>query len=727
MGNSVSSDFGHEKRRGPRSPSEIEIQAPNPRSSRSFKNQASVFPKSNKRDLIPSHINRFPNRLSVNEYKHSWADDVSENEPDGKSFLKFWKPLTVWKSKQKEISSLKPFDSDCDEDPTPRESRATFISQARSSDVSSIYFLERRSVQYWQNHPASQRTGRSMCNLHTRSARSSGIGTHLSKGFLSDFVHTRRLSNNISLLSRLWPKNALESKESPVPSKFARQHNQANLQDMYWEQEMQDVTYRRRKVHSRNRKWGEQSIERIIKKMEKLGTVMDTKSYFTVFRLSNGRTWPKQELLLSVIWTTIFLCIHSNYLDLSSKIFAKSFNPWFSYSLINYFGIALGYLLYMQAESSSRRWVEGRVQWQLIVESSKTLTVLFNTHLTCLRLARYSTRLLLGHTICIRNQVQRRKDKVWKANMLEVLDQKFVEEVMRYPRRLRYLVLLYGLQRLVEYCIDKGILPIGVIRDINPTITKMSHSLGACNRIRFTKLPYIIALHLQFILMIFIIVLPMTLVGLQEQPQAECTMQLTYPPRFNILEIYGYEIVIAYAYFGLSRMAIDVDDPFSFTRENHSFGYWGFYELWSSVELEILRVIYFFRGRRNGNNVKNSGCYGEKWVSEKLKIPIQRAIDSKLSKEHNLYGRTNEIRQQLRVNQRNSSYWDGFKVETIHDNDDDSFTFASEPEDENFTTPQSHVRRSICYDRTISTTRKKRLSALFSKFTLRLPATQRVF
>jgi len=219
----------------------------------------------------------------------------------------------------------------------------------------------------------------------------------------------------------------------------------------------------------------------------------------------------------------------------------------------------------------------------------------------------------------------------------------------------------------------------------------------------------------------------MTLVGLQEQPQAECTMQLTYPPRFNILEIYGYEIVIAYAYFGLSRMAIDVDDPFSFTRENHSFGYWGFYELWSSVELEILRVIYFFRGRRNGNNVKNSGCYGEKWVSEKLKIPIQRAIDSKLSKEHNLYGRTNEIRQQLRVNQRNSSYWDGFKVETIHDNDDDSFTFASEPEDENFTTPQSHVRRSICYDRTISTTRKKRLSALFSKFTLRLPATQRVF
>merc|ERR1719397_1461389 len=115
----------------------------------------------------------------------------------------------------------------------------------------------------------------------------------------------------------------------------------------------------------------------------------------------------------------------------------------------------------------------------------------------------------------------------------------------------------------------------------------------------------------------------MTLVGLQNQVESETVSQMTYLPSFSIFEIYGYVIIIAYAYFGLSRMAIDVDDPFSFTRENHSFGFWGFYELWSSVELEILRVIFRLRGCKNGNNVRNTGVYGKKWVSEKLVSPIQ--------------------------------------------------------------------------------------------------------
>jgi len=528
-------------------------------------------------------------------------------------------------------------------------------------------------------------------------------------GILTGIIQsTPDLLNTGSFISRIMPKKVTNTTESA--------DDQTSIPDetFFWEKEMIKLTGRRRACNKHKEKWNLQTIPRIQKKMAKVGNVMDTKSYYSAFRHNRGRTNPFKELVLSLIWTTMFLCLHKNYLDWGTKYLGLPIDPWFSYSSFNYFCIALGFLLYMQADASSARWWEARVQWQNIMENSKRLVVLLNTHLNCLRLSSYGTQLILGHTICIRNLMQNKFDKVWVDELSVVLKKKEVKCLMKHPRRLRSFALLYGFQRMICLCITHKILPKEVIRDINPLIVTMSNSLGACNRIRITKLPWVIAVHLQFILIIYIAVLPMTLVGVQKQAEWDFVV-LT---KIDWVDIYIYEIIIAYAFFGLARMALDIDDPFSFSRENHSFGFWGFYKYWSLEELKNLLAIFGFRAREHGKNgINASGDYGDRWVHEKLELPLNRAInDDNLPKTNNLFGRTEEIRNQLILNRRTTSFWAKFNME----NDDESsiLTFASSSE--SWDDEEPYICKNGLFE-DLKTERRKSFAERLSGYKVRFP------
>merc|ERR1719510_1794759 len=110
----------------------------------------------------------------------------------------------------------------------------------------------------------------------------------------------------------------------------------------------------------------------------------------------------------------MFLCVHKSYFDWGTKFLGLTVDPWFNWSFMQYFGAALGFLLWMQAKVSSARWWEARVQWQLIIKNSKRLTVLLNTHLHCPRLSRWGTRMIMALLICMRNSMQDKYDVVWQ-------------------------------------------------------------------------------------------------------------------------------------------------------------------------------------------------------------------------------------------------------------------------------------------------------------------------
>merc|ERR1712117_666782 len=74
---------------------------------------------------------------------------------------------------------------------------------------------------------------------------------------------------------------------------------------------------------------------------------------------------------------------------------------------------------------------------------------------------------------------------------------------------MRPVACLYAAQRCVEYIIQQKVLERGVSRDINPRLTTLADQLGACERILYTPLPWVYTLHLRFIIMMYLVILPL--------------------------------------------------------------------------------------------------------------------------------------------------------------------------------------------------------------------------
>merc|ERR550534_2187393 len=84
--------------------------------------------------------------------------------------------------------------------------------------------------------------------------------------------------------------------------------------------------------------------------------------YYTNCHHLTGRVNPWCNILLLVIWTTVVLFLHRNYVG--QKVLGFDLSMEINNNATNYLGVALGYLLYMQASVSSRRWWRGRIEYQ---------------------------------------------------------------------------------------------------------------------------------------------------------------------------------------------------------------------------------------------------------------------------------------------------------------------------------------------------------------------------
>ena len=148
------------------------------------------------------------------------------------------------------------------------------------------------------------------------------------------------------------------------------------------------------------------------------------------------------------------------------------------------------------------------------------------------------------------------------------MDKKTIARIVRIPRRLRPMAILYAFQRIIAVSISKGILPKDAARDINPMLVSLSNSFDACNRSRIAQFPWIMAVHLSFVVFIYLVLLPLTLVVVDSEYKRVNIDEYEYKAEF----IYAYVILISYSFFGLYEMAVVIEDPFSFKKEHHSFG-----------------------------------------------------------------------------------------------------------------------------------------------------------
>merc|ERR1719233_1770457 len=129
-----------------------------------------------------------------------------------------------------------------------------------------------------------------------------------------------------------------------------------------------------------------------------------------------------------------------------------------------------------------------------------------------------------------------------------VLPLRSCERIMQIKRRrTRAIFCLYACQRVIEVMVKHRLILRPLVRDINPRIFKLSKFSGECSKIRWTRVPYQYIVHIRFVLMLYMMFLPLLLMGISEMSW----LLLTF-----------YLLLISYAFAGLESMATTIINPF---------------------------------------------------------------------------------------------------------------------------------------------------------------------
>jgi len=266
------------------------------------------------------------------------------------------------------------------------------------------------------------------------------------------------------------------------------------------------------------------------------------KRWFRVCCSLRGRTFPWQMMLILLIWVWCLYFLHS---------WGRGYIPAFSWRLnawmYKVLGISVGFLLKQHALCANKRWMEARKVWEDIIDNTRSLIVFLACASDCPIMMREAVTHILGCPICLKNYLLGTEESVWRAELMMVLPVSSCDRIMLIRRRTRAVFCLYACQRVIEVMITHKILLRPMVRDINPRIFKLAKFCGACSKIRWTRVPFQYIVHIRFVLLLYMMFLPLLLMGI---------------PEFSWLLLTFYLILISYAFAGLESMATTILNPF---------------------------------------------------------------------------------------------------------------------------------------------------------------------
>jgi len=263
----------------------------------------------------------------------------------------------------------------------------------------------------------------------------------------------------------------------------------------------------------------------------------------------SGRTCPWKPMFLLLIWCFVLYLLHG---------FGRGYLPGFDFTMNSWLykvvGVSVGFLLKTQAMVANDRWWEARKNWEHLMLRMRLLCLYLVSVAECAELRREVLTYAQGATICIKNYLMDIADDVWESQLEMVLSKEDCERVMKYRPRIRWTFCLYASQRVIEYMVKTGILPAACVRDLNPQLLKLSNDASNCARIRLTQIPWSYIMHVRLLLMIYMMYVPLLLVGLPEMTWGV---------------IVFYFLPIAYAFAGLESMSSEILNPFTQSESDH--------------------------------------------------------------------------------------------------------------------------------------------------------------
>ena len=224
---------------------------------------------------------------------------------------------------------------------------------------------------------------------------------------------------------------------------------------------------------------------------------------------------------------------------------ARSFPPSIPVTGHTLIGAVLGLLLVFRTNASYDRFWEGRKLWGAIVNDSRNLGRLATTLLrNDPELLRRLLRWAIVFPWSVRDRLQGARDITCDKDDLPPADVTLTEQAEHVP-----LAVARRMTEQVEVARQRGL-----ISDIQQSVfdevtSRLIDSVGACERIHNTPLPFAYMVHLRRALIIFLATMPLAIV----RDFGWATIPAT--------------LLISYVMLGVEEIGVEIEDPFG-TDEN---------------------------------------------------------------------------------------------------------------------------------------------------------------
>jgi putative membrane protein len=203
-------------------------------------------------------------------------------------------------------------------------------------------------------------------------------------------------------------------------------------------------------------------------------------------------------MLIMCVYTTICCYVILDFF----KLHEADFQP--TMAMHSLLGIVLGLFLVFRTNTAYDRWWEGRRLWGGMVNSTRNFALKLNAYISKedheVRdwFAKMIPNFVYAMKESLRNGVQ--------FSELEAVDDNFQEELKRYSHKPnRISALLY---EKVNLLYKKGALTGDQLINLDKELKDFIDIIGACERIKYTPIPYSYMMYIKKFMFIYIITLP---------------------------------------------------------------------------------------------------------------------------------------------------------------------------------------------------------------------------
>ncbi|HEX2854039.1 MAG TPA: bestrophin family ion channel [Opitutaceae bacterium] len=257
----------------------------------------------------------------------------------------------------------------------------------------------------------------------------------------------------------------------------------------------------------------------------------------------DARKWRRQILAFQgsvspkIVFRLLLIALWSFGVVISHRYFRAIEVPPTGHALI---GVALGLLLVFRTNASYDRYWEGRKAWERIANDARNVirsarALMSDDRAFLEPVVRWTVAFPYAcmHRLRGERSLGRATSQLSPAQVAEVLAEDHVP-----------LAVATRLSRLIAESRLHGTFPERAVITIDNNIRSMVESIGTCERIQDTPLPFAYVVHLRRALMLFLLTLPFALVN----PFGWATII--------------YTTLISYVLLGIDEIGVEIENPF---------------------------------------------------------------------------------------------------------------------------------------------------------------------